>query len=275
MSCQASLCLFSLRSGFLNSFADKKDANKTGHYCLTFKAFHLLKIGNWHLNTEISCQASFEIDSRSLFALCVHFVHVYLFMCFFQYLCWLVEKKTSLCSMCGLARGDDSLNTHMPDVYQLSMRSVLISLTVSPVYGVSWFIDTIWNRYFNAQGLSRLRLVYKKPWVIRYVRSYKSRLINNAFESRAAHRFNISRWAWPHSWEEPTLLSLNVLYNTTSISVSIQHSPTCIEEDFQLTPSANTCNSVYLVLELSLDCIQSACEVCAASALCLFGALTN
>ena len=125
------------------------------------------------------------------------------------------------------------------------------------------------------QGLSRLRLVYKKPWVIRYVRSYKSRLINNAFESRAAHRFNISRWAWPHSWEEPTLLSLNVLYNTTSISVSIQHSPTCIEEDFQLTPSANTWNSVYLVLELSLDCIQSACEVCAASALCLLGTFTN
>ena len=105
--------------------------------------------------------------------------------------------------------------------------------------------------------------------------SYKSRLINNAFESRAANRFNISRWAWPHSWKEPTLFSLNALYNTTSISVSIQHSPTCIEEDFQLTPSANTCNSVYLVLELSLDCIQSACEVCAASALCLLGTFTN
>ena len=134
--------------------------------------------------------------------------------------------------MCGLARWDYSLNTHMPDVYQLSMRSVLISLTVSPVYEVSWFIDTIWNRYFNAQGLSRLRLVYKKPWVIRYVRSYKSRLINNAIESRAAHRFNISRWAKPHSWEEPTLLSLNVLYNTTSISVSIQHSP-----DFCINPT--------------------------------------
>ena len=65
--------------------------------------------------------------------------------------------------MCGLTQGDGSLNTHMPDVYQLSMRSVLICLTVSPVYGASWFIDTIRNCYFNAQGLTRLRLVYKKP----------------------------------------------------------------------------------------------------------------
>ena len=55
--------------------------------------------------------------------------------------------------MCGLARGDDSLNTHMPDVYQLSMRSVLISLTVSPVYfGLLTQFETATSMHKASQG---------------------------------------------------------------------------------------------------------------------------